>query len=68
MKLAYIYKVRYCQHEDRHHHRFNIRVSMLCRGWTVPPQIREFVERMFYGRILWLDDLPGPNLLEPMKV
>jgi len=42
------------------HNRFNVRVSMQSTGWTVPPKIRKFVERMFCG---WMPSMtPTPYL------
>jgi len=42
-------------HHHHHHHQFDVRDSMLSTGWTVPPKMWQFVERM-------VDVLPDANL------
>jgi len=53
-----IYAVQniYCFKILNHHHRFNVRVSMLSMGWTVLPK------KCVYGaNVLWPDALPDAN-------
>jgi len=51
---------------NRHHRRFNVHVSMLSTGWTVPPEH----SGVFGAYVLWRDALRNVNVptLEPKRL